>query len=48
MRWNHIKTVTICLLLLVNVWLVVLLAQRYAERTYPDANALQNAVEKYN
>ena len=45
MRWNHIKTVTICLLLLVNVWLVVLLAQRYAERTYPDANALQNAVE---
>lgn len=45
MRWNHIKTVTICLLLLVNVWLIVLLAQRHAERTYPDADTLQNAVE---
>lgn len=45
MRWDHIKTVTICLLLLVNVWLVILLAQRYAERTYPDADAVQNAVE---
>lgn len=45
MRWNHIKTVTVCLLLLVNVWLVVLLVQRHAERTYPDADALQNAVE---
>lgn len=45
MRWNHIKTVTICLLLLVNVWLIFLLAERHAERTYPDANALQNTVE---
>lgn len=45
MRWNHIKTVTICLLLVVNVWLIILLAQRHAEQTYPDADALQNAVE---
>lgn len=45
MRWNHIKTVTICLLLLVNVWLIFLLAQRHIERTYPDADVLQNTVE---
>ncbi len=45
MRWNHIKTVTICLLLLVNVWLIFLLAQRHLERTSPDADVLQNTVE---
>ncbi|MBE6575261.1 MAG: hypothetical protein E7654_03195 [Ruminococcaceae bacterium] len=45
MRWNHIKTVTICLLLLVNAWLIFLLAERHIERTYPDPDVLQNTVE---
>ncbi|MBQ2767849.1 MAG: hypothetical protein IJF49_07215 [Clostridia bacterium] len=45
MRWNHIKTVTLCLLLIVNVWMIFLLVQRHIEQSYLNADALQNAVE---
>lgn len=45
MRWKHIKTVMIAILLVVNVWLISLLVSRYRAQTYLDSDLLQNTVE---
>ncbi|MBR7185743.1 MAG: hypothetical protein IKD37_09085 [Clostridia bacterium] len=45
MRWNSIKSVMIAILLVVNVWLIYLLAERGLVQNYFSADALENAVE---
>lgn len=45
MRWQHIKTVMIAILLVVNLWLGGLLINRNLTQNYLDKDVLQNTVE---
>ncbi len=45
MRWNHIKTVMIIILLIVNIWLIYLIAGRYMTREFLDGDVIRDTIE---